>query len=85
MKKTSPTDAWSYDLRKVTLAAAVVYGYAFGMPLVTFGINTYLGFPMRLAQLVCIYGYSLTAFVTMAPLTIPVALVCKFNFDLVYL
>jgi hypothetical protein len=63
---SSSTAPWSYDFNKVTLAACVVYGYGFMIPMLVNFMAMYYTQGVGFVSLVCLYGYSLTAFVAAA-------------------
>lgn len=60
---------WEYDFTHVTLALGVVFGYAVGMPGAVWLLCKYFGVPLSLITLLCLYGYSMVAF-------IPAAMLC---------
>ena len=61
---------WAYDFNKVTLAAAVIYGYAVLLPLAINCTAMYFTDAVGFIQLVCVYGYSLTIFIVASYLCI---------------
>lgn len=54
---------WEYDFEKVTVAAFMIYTYVSVVPLLLAGILVYCQAPVKVIQVVCIYGYSLSLFV----------------------
>lgn len=61
--------SWVYDFTLVTAAMAVAYGYVVGVPAVIWLGMKYLGVPISLTTLWCLYGYSMVPF-------IPAAMLC---------
>lgn len=55
-----------YDFTHVTYACAVVYGYVAGLPTVMWLGFKYLGAPISLLTLLCLYGYSMVPFIPAA-------------------
>ncbi|KAK4748836.1 hypothetical protein SAY87_015422 [Trapa incisa] len=53
---------WEYDINLVTWSAGLFYGYIFVVPLGLYVILKYFSVPSGLAQLLCLYGYSLFIF-----------------------
>ncbi|KAI3520885.1 hypothetical protein L2E82_33487 [Cichorium intybus] len=54
---------WDYDIHLLTWSATVLYGYVIVVPISLYIILKYLSVPLRLAQLLCLYGYSLFIFI----------------------
>ncbi|KAJ9540588.1 hypothetical protein OSB04_027094 [Centaurea solstitialis] len=54
---------WYYDIRLLTWSASLLYAYAIFVPISLYIIFKYLSAPLRLVQLVCLYGYSLFIFI----------------------
>uniref|UniRef100_A0A2P2IW84 Protein YIP n=1 Tax=Rhizophora mucronata TaxID=61149 RepID=A0A2P2IW84_RHIMU len=54
---------WDYDINLVTWSAGLFYGYVTVVPLVLYVILKYFSAPSGLAQLFCLYGYSLFVFI----------------------
>lgn len=60
----SPADAtWHYNIRAVSWAAGIFYGYCFVIPLLLFFLLRYISASSGLIQLWCLYGYSLAIFI----------------------
>lgn len=58
---------WKYDFRLVTQALFTVFGFCFGGGAVAWGAASYLGVSsLSFLQVLCAYGYSLTAFIPAA-------------------
>jgi hypothetical protein len=53
----------------IVVGSGVFYGYTIVIPLILWGIFKYLSVPVKLLEIVCIYGYALFIF-------IPVSLLC---------
>lgn len=62
-------DDSSSDFYVIVVGAAVIYGYTIVIPLILWGVFKYLSVPVRLLEMVCIYGYTLFIF-------IPVSIIC---------
>lgn len=60
---------WTADFNLIPVAAAAIYGYVFLVPLVLWGVLKYLTVPVKVLDVVCIYGYSLFIY-------IPISIVC---------
>ncbi|KAK1370634.1 Integral membrane Yip1 family protein [Heracleum sosnowskyi] len=56
-------EEWEYDINLVTWSAGLLYGYVLVVPLCLFVILKYFSVPSGLAQLFCLYGYSLFVFI----------------------
>ncbi|CAI9272649.1 unnamed protein product [Lactuca saligna] len=54
---------WDYDIHLLTWSASVLYGYAVVVPIALYIILKYFSAPLGLAQLLCLYGYSLFIFI----------------------
>ncbi|OWM85367.1 hypothetical protein CDL15_Pgr018991 [Punica granatum] len=54
---------WNYDINLVTWSAGLFYGYIIIVPLGLYVILKYFSVPSGLAQLLCLYGYSLFVFI----------------------
>lgn len=54
---------WDYDINLVTWSAGLFYGYVTIIPLGLYIILKYFSAPSGLAQLLCLYGYSLFIFI----------------------
>jgi len=64
---------WVYDIDKVSFSTVLFYGYVGVIGLLLWGLLAYYSSNLALANVWCIYGYSLTAFLPVAPLcTLPV-------------
>lgn len=57
---------WNYDFTLLTGAAAVIYGFSAGIPLVLWFSCRYLKIPLSLAQSVCVYGYAHSIYILAA-------------------
>jgi len=60
---------WQYDVAKITFAALLFYGYASVVPLAMYVALRVWDARVKLASLLCLYGYALVAFV-------PTSLLC---------
>ncbi|XP_065853694.1 uncharacterized protein [Euphorbia lathyris] len=54
---------WEYDINVVTWSAGLFYGYVTIIPIALYVILKYFSAPSGLAQLFCLYGYSLFIFI----------------------
>ena len=54
---------WDYDINLVTWSAGLFYGYVTFVPVGLYIILKYFSAPSGLAQLWCLYGYSLFVFI----------------------
>lgn len=54
---------WDYDIHLLTWSASVLYGYVVVVPIALYIILKYFSAPLGLAQLLCLYGYSLFIFI----------------------
>eukprot|EP00299_Pterocystis_sp_00344_P014981 c7462_g1_i4.p1 GENE.c7462_g1_i4~~c7462_g1_i4.p1 ORF type:complete len:188 (-),score=37.88 c7462_g1_i4:13-576(-) len=71
LSQADPDDlAQVFDMRKVTTAGGVVYGYISVIPFVLWLVLKWYETPLPLVDLLCLYGYSLTPFV-------PATVVCS--------
>jgi len=61
---------WTYNLNKLSYAAAAIYGYFFLMPLVLWGIFKFNKVPVRFIELLCLYGYSFFIYMPISVLCI---------------
>nr|XP_043635185.1 protein YIPF1 homolog [Erigeron canadensis] len=61
---------WDYDIHLLTWSASVLYGYALFVPIILYIVLKYLSAPLGLAQLLCLYGYSLFIFIPAVCLSI---------------
>ncbi|KAI8807005.1 hypothetical protein BJ742DRAFT_814109 [Cladochytrium replicatum] len=66
----------AYDVTLVTFALMTVYTYVTGLPAVLWGIGKYIGAPIRLMDMVNVYGYGVSVWV-------PVSIVCIVPLELV--
>mmetsp|Transcript_28259 Transcript_28259/g.79782 ORF Transcript_28259/g.79782 Transcript_28259/m.79782 type:complete len:346 (-) Transcript_28259:462-1499(-) len=67
-------DFWFYDIDKVSISAFLFYGYVGLVGLLLWGVLAYHKSTIGLAHVWCIYGYSLTIFLPIAPLcTLPIS------------
>jgi len=60
---------WHYDVFKIGYGAAVIYGYAFLVPICLWFYLRWLELRVRLISMLCIYGYSLFVY-------LPITLLC---------
>jgi len=67
--KDPTQEQWFTDYTKLSISAAVFYGYVFVISLLLFFVMKYLRGDMRLPHMYCAYGYAMTIY-------IPVALIC---------
>lgn len=58
---------WSYDEAKLGQAASLLFGYILIVPLLMWGVLKWFGADMRLADIICTYGYS---FFVLVPATL---------------
>jgi len=65
---------WVYDFYKLTYGSGVIYGYAFGIPLLFWLYIKWIDLGVSLIDILCIYGYSLFVYS-------PVALLCIIPID----
>jgi len=62
---------WTYDFYKISIAAAVFYGFLGLVPLIIWALSRFLvKAKLTLIQIYCVYGYSLTAFLVATPFCI---------------
>lgn len=61
---------WDYDINMVTWSAGLFYGYVTIVPLGLYVILKYISAPSGLAQLLCLYGYSLFIFIPASCLSV---------------
>lgn len=54
---------WDYDINLITWSAGLFYGYVLVVPICLYVILKYFSAPSGLAQLLCLYGYSLFVFI----------------------
>jgi len=66
---------WNYDFSKFIYGSAVIYGYAFIIPVLFWLYMKWADMAVQLIDILCIYGYSLFVYS-------PVALLCIIPFDL---
>ena len=59
----SYAQSWHYDFHLLTAASSLCYTYAFLCPLLLWLYCKYSRVNVRLAQLICVYGYSVTSFI----------------------
>lgn len=57
------SEAWAYDINKVTWSAGIFYGYTVLVPLAFYFLLNYFRVTSGLVQLWCLYGYSLFIFI----------------------
>jgi protein YIPF1/2 len=57
---------WTYDFTLLTGAAAVIYGFALGIPLSLWFAFRYFKVPFSLVQSICTYGYCHSAYIAAA-------------------
>ncbi|KAI8476789.1 MAG: hypothetical protein J3K34DRAFT_516364 [Monoraphidium minutum] len=62
---------WYADYAKMSYSAALFYGYVFVLGMIFFFTLRWFRSEIRLANVWCIYGYSLTIFIPMAFICIP--------------
>eukprot|EP00026_Physarum_polycephalum_P011054 Phypoly_transcript_11249.p1 GENE.Phypoly_transcript_11249~~Phypoly_transcript_11249.p1 ORF type:complete len:360 (+),score=44.55 Phypoly_transcript_11249:100-1179(+) len=67
--KADPTNDLLPNFFMIIVGSCVFYGYTVIIPLILWGIFKYLSVPVKLLEIICIYGYALFIF-------IPVSLVC---------
>lgn len=58
-KQSDNSDAWTFDVGYVSLAASTVYGYAIVVPVAFYFLLQYLGSNASLVRFWCMWGYSL--------------------------
>ncbi|ETW06917.1 hypothetical protein H310_03031 [Aphanomyces invadans] len=73
---TGDVALWSYDFSRVATSMTFVGLYLIGLPFVLWSAGKYWAIPLPLSFLVCLYGYSLTAF-------LPVMFICTAPADAV--
>jgi len=62
---------WEYDFYKISIGAAVFYGFLALVPLIIWAIQRFVvKAKLTLIQIYCVYGYSLTAFLIATPFCI---------------
>jgi len=67
---SNQTDQWSYDVNKLSYAAAAIYGYLFLMPLFLFAVFKYNKVELKFIDLLCLYGYSFFIYIPISVLCI---------------
>lgn len=67
---------WQYDFNLLTMASFIIYGYVILAPILSWLLGMYVQVPLSLAQLVCLFGYSLLIF-------IPCSIFCVVPLDFV--
>jgi len=65
-----PTANWTYNLNKLSYAAAAIYGYFFLMPLVLWLIFRYNKVQVQFIDMLCLYGYSIFVYMPISVLCI---------------
>ncbi|DBA02959.1 TPA: hypothetical protein N0F65_005986 [Lagenidium giganteum] len=68
------SNEWKYDFSRLASAYTLVLAFLLGLPLVLWVGGKYVGIPMTLTYLVCLYGYSMTVF-------IPASFICMIPAD----
>jgi len=71
---SDPNKVYQYDFYKLIYGSAVIYGYAFIIPLLFWLYVKWLDISVNLIDILCIYGYSLFVYS-------PVALLCIIPID----
>ena len=66
---------WTYNFNQLTMAGTVVYSYVTVLPLLVWLLLRYYEASKRLVDVLCIYGYTLSAFV-------PISVLCVVPSDL---
>jgi len=62
---------WMYDFEKVSIGAAVFYGFLLLVPLIIWALQRFVvKAKLTLIQVYCVYGYSLTSFLIATPFCI---------------
>lgn len=69
------SETFSYDFNTLTIAASLMYSYAFGIPVVLWLVLKWYKCEPSLLECLCLYGYSLTvwifaALVSIAPMEV---------------
>lgn len=60
---TARQSKWTYDFNQLTVAGSVVYSYVTLLPMLVWLLLRYFEAPKKLADVLCIYGYTLAIFV----------------------
>lgn len=68
-KPTAANPHWTYNFNQLTLAGSVVYSYVTLLPLLIWLLLRYYEAPKKLADVLCIYGYTLSVF-------LPISVLC---------
>jgi hypothetical protein len=59
---------WSFDVTKVSISAAMFYGYVSMVPLgIYLTLRCFAGVNTSLVNLICMYGYALSVYVPAGP------------------
>jgi len=61
---------WHYDFFKLTAGAGIIWGYAFGAPVLYWLYFKWVDLNVSLIEMLCIYGYSLFSYTPVALLNI---------------
>lgn len=62
---------WNYNFYKISIAAAVFYAFVGLMPLIVWALQRFVvKAKLRVVQIYCVYGYSLTSFLIATPFCI---------------
>jgi cation transporter-like permease len=67
---------WQYDPTKIAAAPAVLFGYVLVIPFVLWLVLKYIDAPLKLMELICVYGYAMIWF-------FPSSIICIFANDVV--
>lgn len=74
--KTGTESKWVYDFEQLVFAVSLVYSYAIALPLIIGMTIQWFDVQIPVLSVVCVYGYSISAF-------LPAALLCIYPSELV--
>jgi hypothetical protein len=68
---------WVYNFEELLSISSVIYGFSGAVPLLIWFVLKQMGSTLRLINVICLYGYSLTVF-------IPAAIICVAPSEIVH-
>jgi hypothetical protein len=71
--ETNQQDTWYFDVKKLSIATGVIYGYLAIIPLILYGICNYYSINLKWLDIICIYGYSFFIY-------LPISILCVLPF-----
>jgi len=70
LRNSGSSTSWKFDIDKLSEAVGVIYGFITVIPLLLWGFCRYRKIPLRLMDILCIYGYSFVVYIPISFLSV---------------